>query len=132
MMGFHLPVRRRFENLFRMLDPFEDLTQSAVDVYQEGNEVVVKADLPGFKKEEISIHLENGVLSLEAVRETDEEVSERDYYRKERRSVHFRESIALPAEVDAKQVSAKLRDGVLDIRLPRIGPSKTGTTIEID
>lgn len=132
MMGFHLPVRRRFENLFQMLDPFEDLTQSAVDVYQEGNEIVMKADLPGFKKEEISIHLENGVLSLEAVREKDEEVSERDYYRKERRSVHFRESIALPAEVDTKQVSAKLRDGVLEIRLPRIGPSKTGTTIEIE
>ncbi len=131
--GFELLIRKPVKSLFRLLDePFEEFTKSAVDVYEEGNDVVVKADLPGFKKDEISIQLEDNTLSLEAKREKDEEVSERNYYRKERREVYVRESITLPAGVDREKAAAKLDDGVLVIRLPKTGPAKAGTAINIE
>lgn len=131
--GFELLIRKPVKNLFRLLDePFEEFTKSAVDVYEEGNDVVVKADLPGFRKEEISIQLEDNTLSLEAKREKEEEVSERNYFRKERREVYVREAITLPAEVDRDKATAKLEDGVLVIRMPKIGPAKAGTTINIE
>lgn len=131
--GLELLIRKPVKSLFRLLDePFDEFTKSAVDVYEEGNDVVVKADLPGFKKEEISIQLEDNTLSLEAKREKDEEVSERNYYRKERREVYVRESITLPAGVDREKATAKLEDGVLVIRVPKTGPAKAGTTINIE
>jgi HSP20 family protein len=131
--GFELLIRKPVKSLFRLLDePFEDDAKSAVDVYEEGNDVVVKADLPGFKKEEIRIQLEDNTLSLEAKREQEEEVSERNYHRKERREVYVRKAITLPAEVDRERAGAKLEDGVLVIRLPKTGSAKAETTINIE
>ncbi|AZK59623.1 archaeal heat shock protein Hsp14 [Candidatus Desulforudis audaxviator] len=131
--GLELLIRKPVKSLFRLLDePFEEFAKSAVDVYEEGNDVVIKADLPGFKKEEIRIQLEDNTLSLEAKREKDEEVSERNYYRKERREVYVREAITLPAEVDRDKAAAKLENGVLIIRLPKTGPTRSGTTINIE
>lgn len=61
--GLELLIRKPVKSLFRLLDePFEEFAKSAVDVYEEGNDVVIKADLPGFKKEEIRIQLEEGIL----------------------------------------------------------------------
>lgn len=112
------------DNLFR------DLVFSPVDMYEEAGELVVQADLPGFRKEDINIYLDNDTLFVEAV-SRDVQTSTRDYHRRERRPRHFRESIALPAEVDRNLVFAKLQDGVLEVRLRKTGPPREVAVVPI-
>lgn len=90
----------------------------AVDVREDADHFYVEAELPGFKKEEVDITLENQTLTISAERrETPAEQIKGDYMLKERRFNRFLRSFTLPPTVDERQVDAKLADGVLYITL---------------
>jgi len=92
----------------------------AVDIYEtDAHEVVVKAELPDMKREDINLTFENGVLTLKGERKVQQEVTKENYQRIERRHGVFSRSFTLPNTVDAGKISASYKDGVLTIRLPQ-------------
>jgi HSP20 family protein len=91
----------------------------AVDVFEKDDKIVVKADLPGIRKEDLEITVQDGTLTLRGKREKTEEVKEEGRYHFERSSGSFQRSIALPAEVDAEKIKAEFKDGVLTIEAPK-------------
>lgn len=96
----------------------------AVDIY-EGNdhELVIKAELPDMKREDITVTFENSVLTLKGERKTEEIARER-FQRLERFHGTFTRSFTLPATVDAANISATYKDGVLTVRLPQRAEAK--------
>lgn len=91
----------------------------AVDIYENGkHEIVIKAELPGLKREDIDIRVENSTLTLRGERKHESEVKQENYHRVERAYGAFSRSFSLPSTVDAEKVSAAFADGVLTITLP--------------
>jgi HSP20 family protein len=92
----------------------------AVDIFTTANhDVVIKADLPEMKREDISVTFENNVLTLKGERKFDSEASREDYQRTERFYGSFSRSFTIPATIDASRISASYKDGVLTVRLPQ-------------
>jgi HSP20 family protein len=92
----------------------------AVDIFETSSkDVVVKAELPEMKREEISVTFENNVLTIEGERKFEREGQNDQFHRVERGYGAFRRSFTLPASVDAARVTAGYQDGVLTITLPR-------------
>jgi HSP20 family protein len=112
----------------------EELAPKAppVDVYEEGGAIVVKAELPGMKREEIELHVTGDVVTISGRKEREEKVERKDYVRFERSSGEFTRSVKLPAEVEVAKVAATYKDGVLEIRAPKAEPAKvTARKVEV-
>jgi len=75
----------------------------AVDMYDDDDKIVIKAELPGMDKKDISVDIENRVLTLSGERSYDNEVKEENYYRRERATGRFKRAFNLPADVDSDQ-----------------------------
>lgn len=91
----------------------------AVDVYEtEGREVVLKADLPGLKREDIDLTFENHTLTVRGTRHREDGISDEACHRVERLYGPFSRSFTLPPTVDASGVRAEYKDGVLTVTLP--------------
>ena len=91
-----------------------------VDIYEtDDHEVVLKAEVPEMKREDIDVTFENGVLTLKGERKFEQEANRDRYQRLERRYGSFSRSFTLPNTIDASRISAAYKDGVLTIRLPQ-------------
>jgi HSP20 family protein len=115
-------VGRLFGN--RFADDGNYLAPYGVDVREDADHIYVEAELPGFKKEEVDIHLENQMLTISAEhKETSEPKpgengsAKAEWLLRERRYTRFQRSFNLPPTVDAQSVQAKLNDGVLTVTL---------------
>lgn len=97
----------------------------AVDVSEDENNIVVKADLPGLKKEELQVSLENDVLTIRGERKSENEKKEKNYHRVERSYGVFERQIVLGSNIDESKVSASYKDGVLELTLPKSETSRT-------
>ena len=91
----------------------------AVDIYEEGPNIVVKAELPGMKKENISVDVKDRVLSLKGERFADDEVKKDNYFRRERTYGRFARAFTLPADVNSDEIKAEYTDGVLKVLVPK-------------
>lgn len=90
-----------------------------VDIYQNGNqELVIKAELPGLKKEDLDVRVENNTLTLRGERKREETVKNEQFHRVERSYGAFSRSFSLPSTIDTEKVNADFTDGVLSITLP--------------
>ena len=91
-----------------------------VDVFEKSDQaLVIKAEVPEVKREDIKVTFENNVLTIEGERKLDESVAREQYHRLERTHGTFRRSFTLPASVDVAQAKADYADGVLSVTLPR-------------
>lgn len=90
-----------------------------VDVFEKDGELVVKAEAPGMKKEDIEITLDAGVLVMRGHKRAEQEVKEEHYYRMEQRYGSFYRRLALPFETTAEAITATYADGILEIRIPK-------------
>lgn len=102
-----------------------------VDVYETDTEVVVKAEVPGIKKEDLDINLQENTLMIRGQSTQETEVQEEGYYRKEIRTGSFYRAISLPSEVKADEVTASCDSGVCTIRAPKAKEEKIGRKVEI-
>ena len=88
-----------------------------LDVLQEDGDIVVRAELPGVKLEDVDITLHNGVLTISGERKAEEQREGSGYYVRERRYGSFRRSMTLPQGVDESKISARFDGGVLEVRV---------------
>jgi HSP20 family protein len=91
----------------------------AMDLVETGEHFVVKADLPGMTESDISVEVENNVLTIAGERKTEHEAGAEGYYRIERATGAFSRSLTLPDGIDAEAVTARFDGGVLEIRVPK-------------
>ncbi len=96
----------------------------ALDVYEDKDNVYVKAELPGMKREEIDVSLHDGTLSISGERKSEEKHQDAEVYRSERFVGKFQRSVSLPTPVAADNVNAQYQDGVLTITLPKTEEAK--------
>jgi HSP20 family protein len=89
----------------------------AVDIYESGDDIVVKAEVPGIGRDEIAVEVKDGVLTLKGERRFEREEKEENYHRIERSYGTFVRSFGLPASVDPDKVRAALKEGVLEVRI---------------
>jgi HSP20 family protein len=96
----------------------------AVDVFEDKDSLLVKAELPGLKKEDIEISLHDGYLNLSGERKQEEKHEGTDVYRSERWVGRFHRSISLPCSVEADKIKATYNEGVLTVALPKAEEAK--------
>jgi HSP20 family protein len=129
MVPFFDELRRDMEGfwdrpfLFRPMRPLRELAKGfewapTVDVFEKNGELHVKADLPGVKKEDVQVEIDDGDLVIRGERKTESEVKEEAFYRAERQYGEFFRRMALNFEADPKRIDAKFADGVLEITIP--------------
>jgi len=112
-------LRSRFDRMFdEWLDGRERAWTPAIDVVRENGHLVVRADLPGIKPEEVKIEVEDDILTISGEHEERSDEKEEGYVRRERRYGSFSRSMALPGGVDAKKIKASTRDGVVEVTIP--------------
>jgi HSP20 family protein len=129
-------MERRFEDFFRRpfsllpswmprlrMPEIEEVSPS-MDIFTEGDNVVVKAELPGMKKEDIDVSLTEDTITISGDKKKEEKIEKKDYYSLERSYGSFKRSFSLPAEVQTEKASAKFKDGVLEIRIPKTEEAK--------
>jgi HSP20 family protein len=111
-------LNRMFANIFD--DPFTRGWTPPVDIYETDNhEIVLKAELPEMKRDDISITFENQVLTIRGERKHDESIRRDRYQRFERAYGAFSRSFTIPSTIDAARIGATYKDGVLTVRLPQ-------------
>lgn len=91
----------------------------AVDIEDKADKVVVRADVPGVKPEDIKVTMENGVLALSGERNSESEEKGKDFTRVERTYGKFFRSFTLPQAAEADKISATAKDGVLEVVVPK-------------
>jgi HSP20 family protein len=104
----------------------------ALDVYENKDGFVVKAEMPGMKKEEIEVSLNAGTLSICGERKQESESKGQEWIRSERTFGRFQRTLELPATVQADKVNADYRDGILTVTLPKAEeakPKQIGVTV---
>ncbi len=105
--------------------------QPLVDVYETDREIVVVAEMPGVSKEDVKINATEDSMELRAEAAEMREESGATWHRRERKYIGFYRRIPLPAKVDPKKAKAKFRNGVLEVRLPKVEEAK-GYRIEVE
>jgi HSP20 family protein len=96
----------------------------ALDVYDDKDSFVVKVELPGMKKEDISLSLHDGALTISGERSHERKNDSGETFRSERYFGKFQRSVALPALVDSSKVTASYKDGILTVELPKSEEAK--------
>ncbi|UCD35267.1 MAG: Hsp20/alpha crystallin family protein, partial [Nitrospiraceae bacterium] len=120
---FRRPLgRTMWPVLPRML---EEVTPAPmVDIFEEGDTIVVKSELPGMTRADIDVNLTNDTITLSGEKKKEEKIEKKNYYRMERSYGSFRRSFALPAEVQTDKAKASFKDGVLEVRIPKTEAAK--------
>jgi HSP20 family protein len=90
----------------------------SVDIYEEGNEVVFKTDLPGIRKEDLKIDLSEKFLTISGEKKRKEQFEREDYLRYERSFGCFCRRFELPGNLNTEKIKAHFEDGVLEVRIP--------------
>jgi HSP20 family protein len=129
-----LPGFARFTDLQDELDrlfgaPFSGAAREtawtpALDVYEDKENFVVKAELPGLKREEIEVSFQDDTLTISGERKAETKSEDTEVYRAERFVGRFQRAVALPSTVAADKVNASYKDGVLTITLPKSEAAK--------
>ncbi len=95
-----------------------------VDIFERGEDIVVRAELPDVRKEDLDLKVENNVLTLRGEKRRDETVQQENYHRSERHYGKFSRSFKLPSSVDTSHIQARYENGVVEIVIPKAEEAK--------
>jgi HSP20 family protein len=115
----HQEVNRLFNTFAPGTGPFLSRVYPAINVTEEGNNLYIRAELPGVNPENLDISVVEGKLMLSGERKIGAEDEKTGYHRREREAGFFRRTIVLPVKVDSGKVSAAMKNGILTITLPK-------------
>jgi HSP20 family protein len=131
-------MSRQFEESSRVWEPDgpfgrwrSEVEEMAVDLVEHDGEFVVTVDLPGCERDDVEVRVTDRTLRIEAEREEERDETEEQYLRHERRHESMRRSVRLPDAVDRENVSARMKNGVLTVTLPKAEGQGTHT-VEIE
>jgi HSP20 family protein len=96
----------------------EQVWAPQIETFRRGDQLVIRADLPGMKKEDVNVEIEHDMLKVSGERSEEHEEERDEYYRSERSYGRFYRAIPLPDGVTDKQVDATFHDGVLEVTVP--------------
>ncbi|RMG91013.1 MAG: Hsp20/alpha crystallin family protein [Zetaproteobacteria bacterium] len=96
----------------------------SVDIRETDDALIVEAELPGIEKKDVKIEVRDGVLSISGERRYEKDVKEENVHRIERAYGRFARSFVLPTNVDADKIKARMKNGVLEVRLPKVESAK--------
>ncbi len=120
-------IRREFDRLLEELVPREEgerVFAPVVDVYETDQELVVKAELPGVKKENVEVSIRDNTLYIRGEKKEEKEEKTEAYHRVERVYGRFERVLPLPTDVKVESAKAEFKDGVLEIRIPKAEGAK--------
>ncbi len=100
-----------------------DITPS-VDIYDDGDDMVIKAEIPGIKKDDLDVSITDEAVTISGEKKQEEKVDKENYHRIERRYGSFSRSFRLPENVNGSKAKAEFKDGVLEIRIPKTKENK--------
>ncbi|HUV64470.1 MAG TPA: Hsp20/alpha crystallin family protein [Sedimentisphaerales bacterium] len=122
----HTEMDDLFDSFFRGLErPFAGYKAwPAIDVAEEDEAIVIRAEVPGCKAEDIDISVHGNTLTISGEKKLEEEKREKGYYHMESTYGSFRRELNLPTDVDANKIDAVCKDGVLSITLPKAATAK--------
>lgn len=128
-----LSLQERMNNLFeeslgRTTDSSTRVTEGTwsppVDILEKEDEIILKAEVPGVKLDDVTLEIKNDVLTLTGTRHLGQKNQQENYHRIERSYGNFSRSFLLPGIVDMSKIQAKLKDGLLEVRLPKAKSSR--------
>ena len=130
MMFGMIPFDRRDENLFDLFDNFEkkffgnttaSLPAFRTDIRDQGDKFLLEAELPGFNKEDISLELKEGILTIKAEHKENQDQKDGEYIRRERRYGSFSRTFDVTG-IDENGITAAYHNGILELTLPKLAP----------
>jgi len=127
LFGVSREMGRLFDDRFAALREPETRASSwvpPVDIHETNESYHIAVDLPGVKKEDVSLEVKESVLSIRGERRGEKEVSEKNVHRIERQYGIFQRAFRLPSNIDGSRVKASYKDGVLEITLPKAESAK--------
>ena len=125
-----IDVRDDFDRIVdRIFKPETDFWEGhtkapLVDVYEENDAIVLKAEIPGLKKDELDVSIAEDAITLSGKKKEVKEVKKENFYRKEIREGSFFRTIPLPCAIDRDKVKASYKEGILEISLPKAAAEK--------
>ncbi len=127
-----LPGKFYLDDFFDDLVPMPKMPKNDMkcDIYEKGGKVHIELDVPGFKKEDVKVDLDDGILSIEATKKEETEEKEKNYYRKERTFGTFKRSFNV-GNIKESDIDAKFNNGVLRIAFPKEQEKQTKKFIDI-
>jgi HSP20 family protein len=121
-------IDRVFDDVFRDVMPSSNTgfnpNAMRVDISEDDKNIYIEAELPGMKKEDVKVTIEDGVLMIRGERKQETEEKKKNYHRVERVYGSFSRAFALGENIDKDKIEAKYEDGVLHLTLPKMEPVK--------
>ena len=129
LMRMREDMNRLFSQFFREGDDEEGTWLTGawappVDIHETDEVLILKAELPGFSKDDVHVELHNNRLTLRGERRHETEVKEEQYHRRERAYGSFQRTFQLPTTIDQDKVKASFQNGILELRLPKSEAAK--------
>lgn len=115
-------ARTMWPSLPRMME--EMVNAPSVDIYEEGDQIIVKSEMPGMSKKDIEISLTDDTVTLTGEKKKEEKTEKKDYLRMERSYGSFKRTFTLPTEIQTDKAKASFKDGVLEIKIPKSEAAK--------
>ena len=116
---FGRPLLARFPRIMEEIAP-----TPSVDIFEEGDNIVLKTELPGMTKDDIEIKLTDDMITLSGEKKLEEKIEEKNYFRHERSYGSFSRSFTLPSEVQSDKAKASFKNGILEVRIPKSEEAK--------
>jgi len=113
-------IQRYFEDFSNFGVKFNENFNPRIDIHEDEENINVTAEIPGVKKENLKITLQDNILTIEGEKKKEEEKKEKNFYRTERVFGNFKRCFTLPVEVDSDKVEAKFENGTLNIRIKKL------------
>ena len=114
--------RPLWTNMPRLMEDLE--VSPSVDIYEEGDNIVLKTELPGMAKNDLDINLTDDRITISGEKKKEEKVEKKNYLRHERSFGSFKRSFALPTDVESDKAKASFIDGVLQVTIPKSAEAK--------
>ncbi len=116
----------------RLRRPVGEMYFPEIDIFEREGKIIVRADLPGLRPEDVEVSVEGDVLTIKGKREEEREVKEENYYRSERAFGEFFRTVQLPEGVATDAIEATCQNGVLEVAVPRpAAPEPTSVKIQV-
>lgn len=121
--NFRRDLEKSFTSFPAIPTLFPSLKSISCDVIDEGDQYLIKLEMPGVKKDEINLNVSDNSIEISAQHKEEEEEKKKNYLRKERNEVSYYRTLPLPEKVLSDKTQAKLTDGILNVTIPKAIPT---------